>query len=104
MSRLCRCLLHRATLWLPPDIIVIDEAHNVARRGTNSMRARVAELLSSRSDSLILLSATPHDGRRESFASIMNMLNTAAIKDDKNYGPEDIEGDRKSTRLNFSHL
>src|SRR5438034_129032 len=39
--------------WL--DIIVIDEAHNVARRGTNSMRARVAELLSSRSDSLILL-------------------------------------------------
>jgi SNF2 family DNA or RNA helicase len=79
-------------LWLPPDIIVIDEAHNVARRGTNSMRARVAELLSSRSDSLILLSATPHDGRRESFASIMNMLNPAAIKDDKNYGPEDIEG------------
>ena len=74
------------------DIIVIDEAHNVARRGTNSMRARVAELLSSRSDSLILLSATPHDGRRESFASIMNMLNPTAIKDDKDYGPKDIEG------------
>jgi len=74
------------------DIIVIDEAHNVARRGSNSMRARVAELLSSRSDSLILLSATPHDGRRESFASIMNMLNPTAIKDDHNYGPEDIEG------------
>ena len=74
------------------DIIVIDEAHNVARRGTNSMRARVAELLSSRSDSLILLSATPHDGRRESFASIMNMLNPTAIKDDSNYGPKDIEG------------
>ena len=74
------------------DIIVIDEAHNVARRGTNSMRARVAELLSTRSDSLILLSATPHDGRRESFASIMNMLNPTAIKDDSNYGPEDIEG------------
>jgi len=74
------------------DIIVIDEAHNVARRGTNSMRARVAELLSSRSDSLILLSATPHDGKKESFASIMNMLNPTAIKDDANYGPADIEG------------
>jgi superfamily II DNA or RNA helicase len=74
------------------DIIVIDEAHNVARRGTNSMRARVAELLSSRSDSLILLSATPHDGKKESFASIMNMLNPTAIKDDANYGPDDIEG------------
>ncbi len=74
------------------DVIVIDEAHNVARRGTSSLRARVAELLSSRSDSLILLSATPHDGRRESFASIMNMLNPTAIRDETNYGPEDIEG------------
>lgn len=74
------------------DVIVIDEAHNVARRGTNSMRARVAELLSSRSDSLILLSATPHDGKRESFASIMNMLNPTAIKDEADYGPADIKG------------
>jgi superfamily II DNA or RNA helicase len=81
---------HLENAWW--DIIVIDEAHNVARRGASSMRARVAELLSSRSDSLILLSATPHDGRKESFASIMNMLNPTAIKDDANYGPADIEG------------
>ena len=81
---------HLENAWW--DIIVIDEAHNVARRGTNSMRAKVAELLSARSDSLILLSATPHDGKKESFASIMNMLNPTAIKDDANYGPEDIEG------------
>ena len=81
---------HLENAWW--DVIVIDEAHNVARRGTNSLRSRVAELLSSRSDSLILLSATPHDGKKESFASIMNMLNPTAIKDDSNYGPEDIEG------------
>ena len=81
---------HLENAWW--DVIVIDEAHNVARRGTNSMRSRVAELLSARSDSLILLSATPHDGKKESFASIMNMLNPTAIKDDANYGPEDIEG------------
>ncbi len=74
------------------DVIVIDEAHNIAERSTNSLRSRVAKLLSSRSDSLILLSATPHDGRRESFASIMNMLNPTAIKDPSDYGPEDIEG------------
>ena len=74
------------------DVIVIDEAHNVAQRSGNSLRHRVADLLSSRSDSLILLSATPHDGRKESFASIMNMLNPTAIKDEKNYGPDDIEG------------
>jgi len=78
------------------DIIVIDEAHNVAERGasrwTNSLRSRAAKLLSERSDSLILLSATPHDGKRESFASLMNMLNPTAIKDPKDYGPDDIDG------------
>jgi hypothetical protein len=40
------------------DVIVIDEAHNVARRGGGSQRARVAGLLARRSDTLILLSAT----------------------------------------------
>lgn len=75
------------------DIIVIDEAHNVAERGGGaSQRARLAQLLSGRSDSLILLSATPHDGRARSFASLMNMLDPTAIADPDHYGPEDIQG------------
>lgn len=75
------------------DVIVIDEAQNVARRGGGaSQRSELAQLLSGRSDALILLSATPHDGRRESFASLMNMLDATAIADPKSYGPEDIRG------------
>jgi hypothetical protein len=74
------------------DVIVIDEAHNVAKRGGGSQRARVAGLLARRSDALILLSATPHDGRAESFASLMNMLDPTAIGDPQHYGPEDIRG------------
>jgi len=74
------------------DIIVIDEAHNVAERGTNSLRSRLAKLLATRSDTLIMLSATPHDGRARSFASLMNMLNPTAIADPDNYHPEDIRG------------
>lgn len=75
------------------DIIVIDEAHNVAERGgSNSLRSRLAKLLSSRSDSLIMLSATPHDGKPKAFASLMNMLNPTAIADPEKYGPEDIKG------------
>lgn len=75
------------------DIIVIDEAHNVARRGSSeAQRARLAELLSKRSDSLIMLSATPHDGRPKSFASLMNMLDPTAIADEENYEKEDIQG------------
>jgi superfamily II DNA or RNA helicase len=72
------------------DIIVIDEAHNVADRGTSSQRARLAKLLAGRSDTLIMLSATPHDGRARSFASLMNMLDPTAISDPEHYAREDF--------------
>lgn len=73
------------------DIIVIDECHNVADRGTSSQRAELAQLLATRSDTLIMLSATPHDGRARSFASLMNMLDPTAISDPENYGKEDFQ-------------
>ena len=72
------------------DIVIIDEAHNVADRNTGAQRARLARLLSTRSDTLILLSATPHDGRPESFASLMNMLDPTAIANPKDYAKEDF--------------
>lgn len=72
------------------DIIVIDEAHNVADRGTGSLRNRLAKLLSRRSDTLIMLSATPHDGKARSFASLVNMLDATAIADPDNYSKEDF--------------
>ena len=76
------------------DLIVIDEAHNVAFRGSSlSLRAKLADLLSRRSDTLIMASATPHDGKAESFASLMNMLNPTAIANPNDYGPEDRESD-----------
>jgi SNF2 family DNA or RNA helicase len=75
------------------DIIVIDEAQNVADRGQkSSMRNKLARLLADRSDTLIMLSATPHDGRARSFASLMNMLDPTAIANPDDYGPEDIRG------------
>jgi len=75
------------------DIIVIDEAHNVAERGHgSSLRAKLAKLLAERSDTLIMLSATPHDGKAKSFASIMNMLDPTAIANPDDYGPDDIKG------------
>lgn len=75
------------------DIIVIDEAQNVAERGDHqAQRSRLAKLLADRSDTMIMLSATPHDGRAKSFASLMNMLDPTAIADPQNYTPEDIRG------------
>lgn len=75
------------------DIIVIDECHNVAARaGESSLsrRARLARLLSSRSDTLMLLSATPHDGSARSFASLMSLLDPTAIADPDHYTPDDF--------------
>jgi superfamily II DNA or RNA helicase len=74
------------------DIIIIDEAHNVAERGNQAQRARLAKLLAGRSDTLIMLTATPHDGRSESFASLMNMLDPTAIANPYDYKKEDING------------
>lgn len=75
------------------DVIVIDECHNVARRGRGqsaSLRSQLAARLSTRSDTLIMLSATPHDGRPESFASLMNMLDPTAIANESQYTKDDI--------------
>jgi SNF2 family DNA or RNA helicase len=74
------------------DIIVIDECHNVAVRAAEqgkSRRARLAEKLAGRSDTLILLSATPHDGSARSFASLMALLDPTAISDPDDYTPSD---------------
>ena len=75
------------------DVIVIDECHNVAARAGEtglSRRARLAKLLATRSDTLILLSATPHDGSARSFASLMSLLDPTAISDPDDYTPEDF--------------
>lgn len=82
---------HLENAWW--DIIVIDEAHNVAKRGDrSSQRSKLASLLANRSDTLIMLTATPHDGKGQSVASLMNMLDPTAIADEQNYTRDDIEG------------
>src|ERR1035437_951022 len=75
------------------DIIIVDECHNVAARGNEdgmSRRARLARMLSGRSDTMILLSATPHDGSARSFASLMSLLDPTAISDPDDYTPQDF--------------
>jgi superfamily II DNA or RNA helicase len=71
------------------DVVVIDECHNVVNPGTQNFR--LAELLASRTDALILASATPHNGKPESFASLINLLDPTAIADPADYDSGDIK-------------
>ncbi|GAA1376673.1 helicase-related protein [Catellatospora chokoriensis] len=70
------------------DAVVIDESHNLINRG--SKRNELARRLARRSDALLLASATPHNGERESFAELIRLLDPAAIADVKDYSAEDI--------------
>jgi len=57
------------------DVVVIDEAHKM-KIGTD--RLRLGKHLSSRTNSMILLTATPHDGRDEDFMARIALLDPFA--------------------------
>lgn len=78
------------------DAIVIDECQHVAERSTRqgqaSMRAQLAQRLARTCDSMVLTSATPHDGRPESFASLMNLLDPTAVTNPAEFSNDEIGG------------
>ncbi|MDD9173356.1 DEAD/DEAH box helicase [Aliivibrio finisterrensis] len=63
----------------PWDIIIFDEAHRLSRRQNgmsfdSSMRFKLAKSLRKKTDALILLSATPHQGKHDKFVSLLELL------------------------------
>lgn len=70
------------------DVVVIDECHNLINRGTQANQ--LATVLAKQADALVLASATPHNGKPESFAELIALLDPTAIKDKANYTAEEI--------------
>ncbi len=71
------------------DAVVIDEVHNLIN--SSSQRNTLARVLAPRTDALILASATPHNGKAESFAELVRLLDPAAISDPKTYKREQVQ-------------
>lgn len=65
------------TQW---DLAIVDEAHHVAQGDDEekTLNRRFAEWLADKTDSLLLLSATPHDGSDASFASLLRLCDPVA--------------------------
>ncbi len=74
--------VHAAALAHPWDVIVVDEAHYLAESGTpanpyTTARTRLGPKLREASRTLILLTATPHNGYRHSFRSLLELVEPA---------------------------
>lgn len=79
--------LRRDVRW---DVTIIDEAHHLAQRGSGRKRLwELAQVVCNKSDSdpPLLLTATPHDGKGESFASLIQLLDPYAVVDPDKLDP-----------------
>lgn len=72
------------------DLIIIDEAHRVAGSSGEVARYKLGYLLSQASPYLLLLSATPHNGKTEPFLRLVRLLDEEAFPNAKSIIKEQV--------------
>lgn len=72
------------------DLIIIDEAHRVAGSTGEVARYKLGHLLSQASPYLLLLSATPHNGKTEPFLRLVRLLDQEAFPNAKSIVNEQV--------------
>ncbi|MBY4040268.1 DEAD/DEAH box helicase [Rhodococcus fascians] len=70
------------------DAVVIDESHNLTNVGTQNNE--LARVLAPNTEALILASATPHNGKEESFAELLRLLDPTAVAPDGTFTKDDV--------------
>jgi SNF2 family DNA or RNA helicase len=72
------------------DLIIIDEAHRVAGSSGEVARYKLGYLLSQASPYLLLLSATPHNGKTEPFLRLVRLLDEEAFPNSQSIVKEQV--------------
>lgn len=72
------------------DLIIIDEAHRVAGSSGEVARYKLGNLLAQASPYLLLLSATPHNGKTEPFLRLIRLLDADAFPNVKSIVREQV--------------
>ncbi|MBP7299137.1 MAG: DEAD/DEAH box helicase family protein [Methanoculleus sp.] len=73
------------------DLIIVDEAHKLA--GTNRQVARhtLGRALARSARHLLLLSATPHQGKTDAFMRLMSLLDPTTFREDGPINRDDLQ-------------
>ncbi|MCX7492943.1 helicase-related protein [Corynebacterium sp. P6129] len=71
------------------DAVVLDEAHNVTNAATKNND--LARLLAPNTEALILASATPHNGKPESFAELLRLLDPTSVGPTGEISPDAVD-------------
>jgi superfamily II DNA or RNA helicase len=72
------------------DLIVVDEAHRLGGSTAQVARHRLGKGLSEAAPYLLLLSATPHQGKRDAFQRLMSLLDDQAFPDEESITKERV--------------
>lgn len=93
----------RATYPRKLDILVVDEAHNVAPAGTahymlESQRTRFVRQIAPHFQHRLFLTATPHNGYTESFTSLLELL------DDQRFSRNILPDDKQLSQVMIRRL
>lgn len=72
------------------DLIVIDESHRLGGSSDTVARYKLGKALADAAPYLLLLSATPHQGKSESFQRLMSLLDADAFPDAASVNRENV--------------